>query len=357
MKIDLNKNIALFNHVSMREKVFMARQLATMLSAGLALDQSFKVLSSQNPNPYLIKVYTSIIADLDQGQSLSNAMSRFKNVFDSVFVSVVRSGESSGQLDKVLTQLADQMEMSQDFSSKVRSAMFYPAFIIFAMIGIIVIMMIFVIPQLKTVFTSAGAQLPWTTAAIVALSDFTVSYWWAELAFLIALALVFFFFFRSENGGSLWDRLKIKIPIMKELYTQIYMARFCRTMSMLTAAGLPIIETIAITSDVIQNRIFAKSLKNISAQVERGIPMSVPMQRDKNFPVLVSQMVMVGEQTGKMDSVLTKMADYYETETDNLIKGMAGLIEPVIIVVIGLGVGFLVYAIMVPIYSIAQTGF
>jgi type IV pilus assembly protein PilC len=354
---DLDLNIAFLNRVSLKEKVFLTRQLATMLGAGLALDQSFKVIASQSQNKYLQKVASQIIADLEQGTALSSSMSRFKNVFDPVFVSVVRSGESTGQLDKVLEQLADQLEMSQDFASKIRSAMFYPAFIIIAMIGIIIAMMVLVIPQLKTVFESTGASLPWTTALIVASSDFTVKFWWIELIIVIILGLVFFYFFRSENGGSLWDRLKIKIPVMRELFVQIYMARFCRTMSMLTGAGLPIIETIAITSDVIQNRVFAASLKNMSAQVERGIPMSVPMQRDKNFPVLVSQMVMVGEQTGKLENVLSKMADYYESETDNLIKGISGLIEPVIIVIIGAGVGFLVFAIMAPIYSIANTGF
>ena len=335
----------------------MTRQLATMLGAGLALDQSFKVLASQGDNKYLQSVSAQVIKDLEQGQSLSNALGRFKDVFDPVFVSVVRSGESSGQLDKVLDQLANQLEMSQDFNGKVRAALFYPAFILLAMVGIIVVMMIYVIPQLKTVFKETGASLPWTTSFIVAMSDFTVKFYWLEAIVVLILGILGYLFFRTENGGSFWDKLKIKLPILKELYVQIYMARFCRTMSMLAKAGVPIIETLAITSDVIQNRVYAASLKNISAQVERGIPMSVPMQRDKNFPVLVSEMLMVGEQTGKMDTVLGKLGDFYENETDALIKGMAGLIEPVIIVVIGVGVGFLVYSIISPIYSIAQTGF
>lgn len=346
-------NISFFDNVSLKEKVFMTRQLATMLGAGLAIDQAFKVLAEQNPNAYLKKVCASVIADLQQGQNLSNAMSRFKKIFDPVFVAVVRSGESSGQLDSVLEQLANQLEMSQDFTSKVRSALFYPAFILVTMIGIITIMMIYVIPQLKTVFSANGTTLPWSTAALVAVSDFTVKFWWVELIGTVIIGVVLFFFFRSENGGSLWDQLKIKLPILKQLYVQIYMARFCRTMSMLIKAGLPIIETIAITSDVIQNRVYAASLKKISAQVERGIPISVPMIQDKYFPPLVSQMIMVGEQTGKMEKVLGKMADFYENETNSLIKGIAGLIEPIIIVIIGGGVGFLVYSILSPIYNIA----
>lgn len=335
----------------------MSRQLATMLGAGLAIDQSFKVLNAQTQNDYLKKVFTQVISDLEQGQALSNAMARFPKVFDPVFIAVVRSGESSGQLDKVLLQLADRLEMDQDFETKIRTAMFYPAFVLFAMVAIIVIMMIYVVPQLKTVFTEINATLPWTTLVVVALSDFTVKYWWLELIGLIIISFVLFVFFRSEKGGSLWDFIKIKIPVFKDLFIEIYMARFCRTMSMLIKAGLPIMETLAISADVVQNRVYTHSFRIIAGQVERGIPMSVPMQRDKNFPIIVSQMVMVGEQTGKLENVLTKMADYYETETNAMIKGIAGLIEPMVIVIIGVGVGFLVYSIISPIYSIAQTGF
>lgn len=354
-KLDLN--ISLFNHVSLKEKVFLSRQLATMLGAGLAIDQSFKVMAIQTKNQYLKKVSNQVIADLEQGHSLSSALARFPKVYDPVFIAVIRSGESTGQLDKVLLQLADRLEMDQDFESKIRTAMFYPAFVLFAMVAIIVIMMIYVVPQLKTVFTGINAELPWTTLAVVALSDFTVKYWWVELIGAIIIGFILFVFFRTENGGSLWDRIKIRIPIFKELFVEIYMARFCRTMSMLIKAGLPIMETLAISADVVQNRVYTRSFQIIAAQVERGIPMSVPMQRDKNFPVIVSQMVMVGEQTGKLETVLSKMADYYESETNSMIKGMAGLIEPIVIVVIGIGVGFLVYAIISPIYSIANTGF
>lgn len=355
MKINLN--MSLFNYVSLKEKVFLARQLAVMLSSGLAIDQSFKILTSQTKNTYLRSVYQTIIRDLEQGASLSSAISKHRRVFNPIFIAIVRSGEGSGQLDKVLLQLADQMEVTQDFNSKVRSALIYPAFIIVTMIGIIVAMMIYVIPNLKLVFEQSNISLPWTTLTIVAISDFTVNYWYIELIGAILLITGFWFFFRSESGGSVWDRFKISLPIVRELYLEIYMARFCQTMAMLIKAGLPIMETLAITADVIQNRIFTASLKNVTAQVERGIPMSVPLRQDKNFPAIVSEMIMVGEQTGKLEMILSKMAEFYERETNTMIKGFAGLIEPAIIVIVGFGVGFLVYSIIVPIYSIAQTGF
>lgn len=335
----------------------MARQLAVMLSAGLAIDHAFKVLQHQTANPYLSQVYAAILKDLEQGNSLSLALGKHRAVFDPVFVAIVRSGESSGQLDKVLLQLADRMEMSQDFNSKVRAALIYPAFIVVVMIGIVVAMMMFVVPNLKTVFASSNVALPWTTSVVIAISDFTVQFWWIELISAAVLALCLWIFFRSENGGSLWDLVKIKFPIIRQLYIQIYMARFCQTVSMLMKAGVPIIETLAITANVIQNRIYTRTLKYVASQVERGIPISVPLKTDKNFPPLVSEMIMVGEQTGKMESILDKTGEFYEAETNSLIKGLAGLIEPAVILIIGVGVGFLVYSIIVPIYSVAQIGF
>ena len=350
-------NLNLFRRVSLKEKAFLARQLATMLGSGLAIDQAFKVLANQSKNAYLQTVYIAIVNDLEQGSSLANAIGKHPKVFDPVFIAIIRSGESSGQLDIVLNQLADRMEMSQEFNSKVKAALIYPVFIIVVMIGIIVAMLIYIIPQLKMVFEESNIPLPFTTNLLISMSNFTVKYWWAELLVLIVLVTGGIWFFRTKNGGSIWDRLKLSIPIIRELYIEIYMTRFCQTMSMLIKAGLPIMETLAITADVVQNRHFTQSLKIISTQVERGIPMSVPMQKDKNFPAVVSEMVMVGEQTGKMEMVLNKMGEFYERETNTMLKGMAGLIEPVIIVIIGFGVGFLVYSIIVPIYSIAQTGF
>lgn len=355
MKINLNMSI--FNHVSLRDKVFLARQLAVMLSSGLAVDQSFKILINQTKNPYLTSVYQTIIHDLEQGSSLSGAIAKYPQIFDPVFIAIVRSGEGSGQLDKVLIQLADRMEINQDFNSKIKTALIYPVFILVTMIGIIVAMMLWVIPNIKTVFEQSNVSLPWTTQVIIALSDFTVNYWWVELIAVVILVVGGWLFFRSENGGSFWDLMKIRIPVVRDIFIQVYMGRFCQTMAMLTQSGVPIMETMAITANVIQNRVYTKSLQNISAQVERGIPMSVPMQRDRYFPAIVSAMVSVGEQTGKLEMVLTKLAEYYERETNAIIKGISGLIEPVIILIIGLGVGFLVYSIIIPIYSVAQTGF
>ena len=353
----MNLSTSIFSRVTLKDKVFLARQLSTMLGSGLAIDQCFKVIMSQTHKPVLRNIYQAIVYDIEQGNSLSYAISRHPKAFDPVFIAIVRSGESSGKLDVVLSQLADRLELSSEFNSKVKAALMYPAFLLIMMIFIVILMMVFIVPQLKTVFEESNVSLPVTTRAIMALSKFTTTYWWIEVIVAVFLILFFYFFFRSSRGGSIWDRLKIKLPILKDLYTEIYMARFCRTMSMLMNSGVPIMETLAISADVIQNRLYTQSLKSVTAQVERGIPISVPLQKDKLFMPIVPEMIMVGEQTGKMGMILTKLAEFFEKEVDVRIKGLASLIEPVVIVIMGIGVGFLVFSIIYPIYSIAQTGF
>lgn len=357
MAFNKQLSIPFLNKVKTKDKALLARQLSTMLGAGLAVDQSFRILAQQTKNQILQKAYSYIIQDLEQGNSLSFALSRQHHIFDPVFIAIVRSGENTGQLDKVLTQLAERLELSEDFNNKVKSALYYPLFVVLTMIVIIILMMIYVIPQIKSVFADLNSTLPWTTRAIIAVSNFTVKFWWVELIAFVILFILFFTFIRSQEGGSRWDKLKIRIPFVKDLFQMIYMARFCRTMSMLIQAGVPIMETIAVSADVVQNKAYTESLRNVAAQVERGIPMSVPLTKDPNFPPIVSELILVGEQTGKMGTVLTRLAEYYEKETDTLIKGLASLIEPVILVIVGVGVGFLVISIIWPIYSIAQTGF
>lgn len=353
----LNVNIPFLTHVSSKDKALLARQLATMLSSGLDVAQAFKILASQTTKRLLKTTYIAVIMDLEQGNSLSFALARHKLVFDPVFVAIVRSGESSGKLDKVLDQLALRLEQSEDFNAKIKSALYYPVFVVATMFLIVILMMIYVIPQLKEVFADNDFSLPWTTQLILSISTFTVNYWWLEIIVLLILVMALMIFLRTKEGGSVWDNLKIKIPLINDMYELLYMSRFCRTMSMMLSSGIPIMEAIAITADVIQNRVYTRSLQAVAMQVERGIPMSVPLQKDKNFPQIVSQMVMVGEQTGKMSITLSKLAEYYEKETENKVKGLSALIEPVLIVLMGIGVGFLAFSIIWPIYSFAQKGF
>lgn len=349
------KNIVVFTRVTSKEKVFMTRQLAVMISAGLAVDNCIRLLRMQTKNPALQKILDRIYQDITAGKSLSDSLAQFPKVFSRFYVAVVRSGETLGKLDVVLNHLADQMEMFQNFSGKVKSALAYPILIIILMIAIVCLMMIYVIPVLKQVFEESDVELPLATKIVIAVSNFMVGYWWVLLIIFVVLAAGGFAFFRYTKRGLLWwDTIKLKAPIIRYVSYDIYMARFSRTMGMLIASGVPIVEAIKITTSVINNLIYTRILKNVVLQVERGIPMSVPMEKSKEITVLVSQMVMIGEQTGRIEMLLNKAAEYYEQETDTKIKTISTLIEPVTIVFIGFGVGFLLYSILYPIYSLTS---
>lgn len=348
-------NITIFSRVGTKEKVFFTRQLSVMISAGLAVDNCLRLLRMQTKNPAFQKILDKAYQDVLAGKPLSDSLSQFPKTFDTFFIAVIRSGETLGKLDVVLNHLADQMEMFQSFSSKVKSALAYPIFVIVAMVAVVALMMIKVVPTLKTVFADAGAQLPLATRVVMAISDFMVAFWWLLLIILVVLIIGLTAMFRyTAIGRFWWDTIKLKTPIVKYVSYDIYMARFARTMGMLIQAGVPIIEAIKITSSVVNNRIYTRILKNVVSQVERGIPMSVPLEKEKDFTILTSQMIMIGEQTGRLEMLLAKVADYYEEETDTKIKTIASLIEPVTIVIIGIGVAFILYSILYPIYSLTS---
>ncbi len=349
------KNIVIFGRVSTKEKVFFARQIAVMISSGVPLDRAIKMVILQTKNPVFKDVLESIYQSITTGEKLSIALKKFPKVFDEVFVSVVASGEMTGKLDKVLTHQADQMEQMQTFSSKIRSALAYPIFIIFAMIIVIAIMMIKVVPVLKDVFDQSGAVLPLSTRIIIGISDLFVNWWWLLLIIIIVVVTGLSLFFKNTKKGRFWwDVIKLKAPIVNYVSYEIYMARFARTIETLFGAGTPIVDSIKITARSINNRVYLRILKKVIAEVEKGVPMSTPISKEKDFPVLVSQMVMVGEQTGKLEFLMKKLADYYESEVDIKIKTISNLIEPVTIVIIGLGVGFLIYSILYPIYGLVN---
>ncbi len=349
------KDIVLIQRVSTKEKVFFTRQLSVMISAGVSIDNAINLIAQQSKNQSFKKILSQVYRDIEAGETLSEALSKYPNVFDKVYLAIVSSGEASGKLDRILSHLSDRMESMEAFKGKIKAALAYPIFIILTMIIIMVIMMVKVIPSLKQVFEESEIDLPWTTQLIISVSDFMAAYWWLVLIIVAVVAAgLYLICAKTKSGRYAWDSLKLKIPILKEVTTTMYMARFARIFSMLISAGIPIIETLKITARSVNNRVYVKILKNVISQVERGVPISVPLEKEPAFPAIVPQMIMVGEQTGKLEQLLEKLADYYDNETDTKIKTLSNLIEPVIIVIIGIGVGFLVYSILFPIYNLAQ---
>lgn len=348
----LNLNLPFTNRVTLKERAFFARQIATMLSSGIQLTQALNIFNLQLRNHYFKQALEELLKDLEEGKTFSQAAARHPRIFNELFVSVIQSGEASGKLDNVLLELSRQLEEEQDFVSKIRGAMTYPAFIIVVMIVIGGIVFIKVIPQLSQIFKESNVALPWTTALLIGISEFLVKYWYILIFGILVAIFVLRFVINTEEGRLYWHRLLISDPL--HLGKDIYMTRFTRTLSMLVSSGVPIIRAVEITSNVLNNKIYQQALDVVTEELERGIPMSQPLSENPDFPALIPQMILVGEQTGKLDQILDKLASYYENETNIKIQTLSSLLEPMIIVIIGIGVGFMVFSILVPIYNIAQ---
>lgn len=339
--------------VSLKSKTLFARQLATMIQAGLSLSQAMRLLIRQTKQGKFQQVLESIQNDIQDGFSFSTALQRFPDVFDNIFINVVRSGEATGKLETVLQQLAVTMEKEVTVQGKIRGALAYPVFILFAMVVVAGIMVTQVIPKLKDVLTSSGQSLPWTTSSLLAFSDFVINQWYVLIIICVVLGLAIRFFLRSETGKEFSSSIIFKIPLAGAITVESSMARFGRLLGMLLGSGVPLLEGLRLVNDSFTNRVYKRAAQEIAAEVERGIPMSVPIGKNPAFPLIVGQMVSVGEQTGKMDEVMGRLAAYYDQEVDTKVGSLATLIEPFVIVILGFGVAYLVIAILLPIYQIS----
>lgn len=343
--------LSVFNSVSISEKALFTRALATMVSSGLPIVKSFNILQRQTSNTYFKEVIGDIIKRLEEGESLSSAMSRHKDVFNQVYVSTIKAGESTGKFEQVLRQLAEQQEKDHKLSAAIKSAATYPAFIVVAMIGASILLLTLVVPKLTEVFDQTGTSLPLATRILIAAGNFMASYWYIVVLILVLSVIWVRYYLKTPAGKDTWSRASLGIPVLHEFYTSIYMTRFSRTLGMLIDSGVPIMSAISLVSEVIDNTVFKKVLSDVVYQLERGVPMSTPLSASSAFPPLVSQMVAVGEQTGKLDEILVVLANFYEDETDQRVKALSSLLEPILLIVIGLGVGTIVFSIIVPLYQ------
>lgn len=339
--------------VTLRDKSIFSSQLSTMISAGLALPKAVNIIAAQTENQYLKSIFYNVNRDLEEGLNFSSSLAKYPEVFDQLFVNVVRSGESTGNLEMVLDRLAKKLENDQNLSSKLMSALIYPAFIIVALIVVGWLLMVKIVPQIESVFTEANAILPWATRTLIAVSHFLANFWWAVIIFLLLLVIFLRYYLSSDQGRDIYARIQLKLPGFRKITNDIYMARFCRTIEMLFESGVPLIESINTCANVMVNGYYKKSLQNISKEVQKGVSFSVELSKDPLFPPLVSQMLAVGEQTGKSTDVMNKLARYYEGEAENAVRGVYSLVEPLAMILVGIGVAILVFAILVPIYQIA----
>lgn len=340
--------------IPFKEKIIFTQQLSIMIKSGLPLVEALSALQEQTSSSALAKIISSIVTDVKGGQALSAALSKHPNAFPKLYINVVRSGEKSGKLDEVMDKLADQMISDYDLISKVRGAMYYPAFILAALIGVIVIILIYVIPQLQKVFEDVEVPLPATTRALLFVSMLVKNWFWALLILAFVLILGLRAISKNEQIGFFLDALKLKLPIFGSLYKKIYMARFSKTMATLIAAGLPMLDIFETVSDVINNRVLQQSLKRASKQVEAGMTLSSVLKKDPNFPPMIPHLISVGEKSGNLDFVLQGVASFFDKEVENATKSLSSLIEPILMVIMGIGVGLALSAVIMPIYNLVN---
>jgi len=341
--------------VTTKDVTLFTRQLATMMKAGVPLLQSFDIVGKGHSNPAVAKLLGDIKADVETGSSLSQAFRKYPLYFDNLYCNLVNAGEQAGILDSLLDRLATYMEKTQAIISKIKSALFYPVSIIVVAFVITAVIMIFVIPAFKDLFDSFGADLPAPTLIVMALSDFFVRFWWAIFG-SIGGGLWFFFYTwkRSAKMQAVMDRLLLKLPIFGHLVMISTVARFSRTLSTMFAAGVPLVDALDSVAGACGNRVYYDATKRIQSEVSTGTSLTVSMQNVDVFPNMVLQMVAIGEESGALDSMLSKVADFYEQEVDDNVEAISSLMEPVIMVVLGTLIGGLVVAMYLPIFKMGS---
>lgn len=355
VKIKKQSGLKRGKKVKDKDITMFTRQLATMLKAGVPLLQAFDIVGRGHANPSVQKLLAELKSGIETGSSLAQSFAKFPLYFDALFVNLVNAGEQAGILDTILDRLATYKEKILAIKSKIKSALFYPISILVVAFVITAVIMIFVVPAFKELFSSFGADLPAPTLVVMAISDFFVQYWWLIFG-SIGGALWFFFYTwkRSTKMQAVMDRLFLQMPIFGEVIRKATIARWSRTLATMFSAGVPLVEAMDSVAGAAGNRVYFDATKAIQSQVSTGTSLTVAMQSSDVFPNMVLQMVAIGEESGALDSMLSKVADFYEAEVDDAVEALSSLMEPMIMVVLGTLIGGLVIAMYLPIFKMGQ---
>jgi type IV pilus assembly protein PilC len=354
-KVKKQSGFAQKGKITDKDITLFTRQLATMMKAGVPLLQAFEIVGKGHSNAAVAKLLSDIKADVETGSSLSASFRKYPLYFDALFCNLVGAGEQAGILDTLLDRLATYKEKIQAIKGKIKSALVYPISIIVVAFVITAVIMIFVIPAFKDLFSSFGADLPTPTLIVMAISDIFVTYWWAIFG-SIGGALWFFFYTwkRSEKMQHTMDVLMLKLPVVGEIIRKATIARFSRTLATMFAAGVPLVEALDSVAGAAGNRVYYDATKKIQSEISTGTSLTNAMQNANVFPNMMLQMTAIGEESGALDSMLSKVADFFEAEVDDAVGAMSSLMEPVIMVVLGTLIGGLVVAMYLPIFKMGQ---
>ncbi len=340
-----------FKRVKARDVVIVSRQLATLFEAKVPIVQTFRTLIGESGGPGR-KYLSEVLDDVQGGMSMSQAMVKHPQMFSPFFVNMVRSGEESGKLDEVFTYLADYIERTYELQSKAKNALIYPAFILMAFVGVIVLLLTVVIPQLTAIIKDAGQELPIYTKIIIFISDFLRNFGILLLALLVGAGIFLARYIKTPAGMRAWSRTEISIPIIGNLFRKLYLARLSDNLQTLISGGIPIVRALQITADVVGNEIYRGIVLEAVEAVRGGSTIADAFSKHPEIPSLLTQMMRVGEETGKLDQILKAISRFYTREVDSLVDNLVSLIEPVLILVLGLGVGFIVASVLLPIYNL-----
>ena len=341
--------------ITEKDLALFSRQLSTMLKAGVPLMQAFDIVGKGHANPSMARLMNDIRSDVETGTSLNQAFRKFPLYFDPLFCNLVAAGEQAGILETLLDRLATYQEKTIALKGKIKKALFYPVMIILVAMLVTAVIMIFVIPSFKSVFTSFGADLPAPTLMVIAMSDFFVAYWY--IVFGIMFGGVYFLlqaWRRSPKVQATIDRLLLKIPVLGEMLQKASIARWSRTLATTFAAGVPLVEALDSVGPAAGNAVYKEATKQVQTEVNIGTSLAQSMQNTGVFPSMAVQMTSIGEESGSLDSMLSKVADYYEREVDETVDALASLLEPMIMVILGVIIGGIVIAIYMPIFKLGQ---
>ncbi len=338
-----------------REFVIFSRQLATLIDSQVPLLAALDSISNQMENKFFALKLKSVMFDIDGGSSLSEALSKHPDTFSDFYVSMIKAGEASGTLQDALNKLATNIERNYELTSSLKGAMYYPAFIIVAMISVGALMMVTVIPKLLEILKEAGEQLPLQTRILIWMSDFMVNYWWAVIIMVAGVIFGVVYYLKTDNGKNQFDQLILKIPVIGKILSNIYVARFSENLGTLLQSGLPIRVALDITANIVGNNVYKYIIKSASEEIKKGGNLSDILGKYEEIPPVMTQMVEVGEHTGRMSFSLGKITEFYMKESDRMVKNFSTLIEPVLMVILAIGVGILVSAILLPIYQVAMS--
>lgn len=345
--------ITLFEKVPMKDIVILSRQMSTLFEAQVSALKSFSLLAENTENKLLGRKLNQIVADLQAGSSIAGALGKHKDVFSDFYVNMVKAGEESGKLTQVFTFLADYLDRQYALTSKTKHALVYPAFVIGIFITVMVLMFTVVVPKLSAIITESGQEIPFYTKIVMQTSDLMVNYG----IFMLIAAIVFVGYVvhltRTKKGKELLDSIKLDVPILGNLYRKLYLARIADNMDTMLSSGIPIVRAIEITANVVDNRVYQAIMLDAMEAVKAGKSLSQSMEVHKEIPKIMPQIIRVGEETGALGSILKMLAKFYNREVDEAVDTLVGLIEPFMIISLGLGVGLLLVSILVPIYNIA----